>query len=62
MGTRSGQIAPHRIAPAPRKPPGATVRAMAKASEPDLNQLPIDVAEGAIANRTPPESLPFIGI
>jgi len=23
MGTRSGQIAPHRIAPVPRKPPGA---------------------------------------
>ena len=30
--------------------------------DPDLHQLPVGVAEGAIAKRTPPESLPFIGI
>jgi hypothetical protein len=31
-------------------------------SEPDLYQLPIDVAEGAMAKRTPPESLAFVSI
>jgi hypothetical protein len=34
----------------------------AQGSEPDLHQLPIDMAEGAIAKRTPPEPLAFIGI
>jgi hypothetical protein len=34
----------------------------AQDSEPDLRQVPIDVAGGAIAKRTPPEPLAFIGI
>jgi hypothetical protein len=34
----------------------------AQDSEPDLHQLPIDMAESAITKRTPPEPLAFVGI
>jgi hypothetical protein len=37
-------------------------RPLPRSSDPDLHQLPIDVAEGAMAKRTPPEPQALVGI